>query len=378
MELTIVIPTYNEKDNPVKLVREIKRVMGGGIRYEILFVDDSTDDTLQALHTLSKRDSQVRYIHRRHTRGLASAVVEGFRAAAGNYIVVMDADLQHPPDLLPLIIERLRTADIVIPSRFIEGGSDGGLNIFRKFISWTARMIGRWSIKRLRSISDCTSGYFGLRKCAIEGVELEPIGWKILMEVLVKGKHKTVHEIPYTFAARSRGESKMSLAEQWNYLRHIVKLVHSNPEDLRFFFFCVIGLAGMFINMLALTVLISIFPVKGMAASIGASVIAMLHNYVLNDRITWRGAKRVKHGRRLIQMGQFFSVCSLGILITALIVQGFLNLGWSIYIGQLVGIATATWWNFSANDQWTWSAVRPDTGNKPKPVVTQEYSREIY
>lgn len=171
----------------------------------------------------------------------------------------------------------------------------------------------------------------------------------------------------------------MSLAEQWNYLRHIVRLVRSNPEDLRFFFFCLIGVAGMFVNMLALTVLINIFPAEGMAASIGASVIAMLHNYILNDRITWRqGAKKVKNWRRVIQMFQFFSVCSLGTLITALIVRGFLSLGWSIYIGQIIGIATATWWNFSANEQWTWSHVQPDAGNNSKPVVTQEYSREIY
>jgi dolichol-phosphate mannosyltransferase len=373
MDLTILVPTYNERKNILILVNEIRCVIGQELQYEILFIDDSTDDTPQVLDTLSKRFSQVRYIHRDNARGLASAVVEGFRFSTGTYIIVMDADLQHPPSLIPLILERLRTADIVIPSRFINGGSDGGLNALRKFVSWTARMIGRWSIKRLRNISDCTSGYFGLHRKVIENVKLEPIGWKILMEVLVKGNHRTVHEIPYMFAARSMGESKMSAREQWNYLRHVARLVRSNPEDLRFYSFCIIGFTGVIVNMLALSTLVNIFRVEGMMASVGASVIAMIHNYVLNDKITWKGHKQSEIWRRALQLSQFMCICSLGILITALAVQGFLSLGRSIYVGQFVGIAAATFWNFSANNQWTWS----NSVIYPKLIVTQECSREI-
>jgi dolichol-phosphate mannosyltransferase len=373
MDLTILVPTYNERKNILILVNEIRCVIGQELQYEILFIDDSTDDTPQVLDTLSKRFSQVRYIHRDNARGLASAVVEGFRFSTGTYIIVMDADLQHPPSLIPLILERLRTADIVIPSRFINGGSDGGLNALRKFVSWTARMIGRWSIKRLRNISDCTSGYFGLHRKVIENVKLEPIGWKILMEVLVKGNHRTVHEIPYMFAARSMGESKMSAREQWNYLRHVARLVRSNPEDLRFYSFCIIGFTGVIVNMLALSTLVNIFRVEGMMASVGASMIAMIHNYVLNDKITWKGHKKSEVWQRVLQLSQFMCICSLGILITALAVQGFLSLGRSIYVGQFVGIAAATFWNFSANNQWTWS----NSVIYPKLIVTQECSREI-
>jgi dolichol-phosphate mannosyltransferase len=198
------------------------------------------------------------------------------------------------------------------------------------------------------------------------------------MEVLVKGKYRTVHEIPYIFAARSRGESKMSLREQWNYLLHIARLVRNSPVDYRFYLFCIIGFAGMLVNMVALAVLVNIFQVEGIMASVGASGIAMMHNFVLNDRFTWKVCKKPGIWRRALQLFQFISVCSLGILVTALIVQGFLSLGWSIYIGQLAGIITATFWNYSANNQWTWSDARSDAVVNPQLIVTQEYSREIY
>jgi dolichol-phosphate mannosyltransferase len=127
------------------------------------------------------------------------------------------------------------------------------------------------------------------------------------------------------------------------------------------------------VNMLALSTLVNIFRVEGMMASVGASVIAMIHNYVLNDKITWKGHKQSEIWRRALQLSQFMCICSLGILITALAVQGFLSLGRSIYVGQFVGIAVATFWNFSANNQWTWS----NSVIYPKLIVTQECSREI-
>jgi dolichol-phosphate mannosyltransferase len=245
-------------------------------------------------------------------------------------------------------------------------------------ISWTARMIGRLSIKRLRNISDCTGGYFGLKRSAIEGVTLEPIGWKILMEVLVKGNHQTVHEIPYSFVSRNDGESKMSVREQWNFLLHIVRLVRSNPEDMRFYTFCIVGLLGVVVNMLALAVLLNIMEVEGIAASAGASVIAMLHNFVLNDRITWKDQKQTTAWKRTLQLPQFIGICSIGILITALFVQSFLSVGWSIYIGQFIGIGVATYWNFAANNRWTWSNKESEDMAEGKLVVTQECSREIF
>ena len=226
MQLTIVIPTFNEQENVRIIAARIRSVLAvQDYNYEILFVDDSRDHTPAVLAELAQNWPEVRYIHREGQRGLASAVVEGFRHARGQYIVVMDADLQHPPDLIPLIIKRLCQADVVIPSRFITGGSDGGLSPLRRLISWTARGIGRLSISRLRHISDCTGGYFGIKSAVVAEVPLDPIGWKILMEVLVKGNYQTIHEIPYTFTARDAGKSKMNFREQWHYLVHVMRLV---------------------------------------------------------------------------------------------------------------------------------------------------------
>lgn len=232
LQLTIVIPTFNEQENVRIIAARIRSVLAvQDYNYEILFVDDSRDHTPAVLAELAQNWPEVRYIHREGQRGLASAVVEGFRHARGQYIVVMDADLQHPPDLIPLIIKRLCQADVVIPSRFITGGSDGGLSPLRRLISWTARGIGRLFIGRLRHISDCTGGYFGINCAVVAEVPLDPIGWKILMEVLVKGKYQTIHEIPYVFTARDAGESKMNFREQWHYLVHVMRLVRYSASN---------------------------------------------------------------------------------------------------------------------------------------------------
>jgi dolichol-phosphate mannosyltransferase len=223
--LSIIIPTFNERDNVFALAQRIKLVLGG-IAYELIFVDDSQDDTPERLAELAVIDSSVRFIHRQHQRGLATAVVRGFEMARGDTFMVMDADLQHPPDLLIAMLDALETgADIVISSRFIPGGSDGGLGPLRKLISVTARFMATASLLALREVTDPTSGFFAVRRNVLEGVELRPIGWKILIEVVARGHVKRIVEIPYAFRARKAGESKMSFQEQFNYVRHLARLV---------------------------------------------------------------------------------------------------------------------------------------------------------
>ena len=371
MDLSIVIPTYNESGNVRPITERILQSMAGtGYSYEVLFVDDSRDDTPSVLAELTTQYPCVRFVHRSDERGLASAVVKGFSLSSGNYIVVMDADLQHPPELLPIILKRLARAEVVIPSRFIAGGSDGGLNIFRKLVSWTARMLGRLAIRRLRAISDCTSGYFGLHRSVIAAANLDPIGWKILMEVLVKGDYHAVHELPYAFVARDIGESKMSWKDQYDYLRHIVRLARHNPEDARFITFCLVGAAGVPVNLLVLTILLNFFGLDVAFASVVASVVAMIHNFLWNDSVTWRIQKRPPLWRRGVQFLQFALVSTLSIAITAAFAHTFSVTGWNPVVGQFVGIILATWWSFAANDRWTWGRPEP----QPELVVTREYA----
>lgn len=226
MNISIIIPSFNEQQNVVLLTERIRAVLQPlSLSYEIWFIDDSLDNTPAILAELAQQYPEVRTIHREKTRGLGSAVVMGFQQSSGRYLIVMDADLQHPPELFPELISTLQQgADLVIPSRFIAGGSDGGLNMFRKLISWTARAIGRLLVKSFRPLSDCTSGYFALQRHVIENVTLNPTSWKILMEVIVKGKAQKIVEIPYQFVARDMGTSKMTLREQWYYLCHVMQL----------------------------------------------------------------------------------------------------------------------------------------------------------
>ncbi|WP_067617422.1 glycosyltransferase [Alicyclobacillus acidiphilus] len=370
MDLSIIIPSFNERENIRPIVKRIHEAVSPvGIDYEIWFVDDSNDDTVEVLNEVAESDERVHVHHRVNARGLASAVVQGFELASGRYLVVMDADLQHPPELLPEIYDRLQNGiDLVIPSRFVEGGSDGGLGPLRKFISWTARVIGQLALHRLRKISDCTSGFFGLRRDVLRGADLNPIGWKILIEILVKGNYRTVHELGYAFLARDAGESKMSLKEQWNYFRHLVRLVSQSPLDRRFFLFCLIGLSGVVVNEIVLMILLYGVHLSDMRASVIASLVAMLSNYIWNDQITWR-SKGEGH-KWNVKLPLFVGISLVGIAITTLVMHVLKLAGVSVPIGQAVGILVSTVWSYLMNNRVTWREV--DKAKRYDIVVTRE------
>ncbi|MDO8953829.1 MAG: glycosyltransferase family 2 protein [Gammaproteobacteria bacterium] len=363
MDFSIIIPTFNERENVHTITRRIKAALVSiPISFEIWFIDDSKDNTPQILEKLAQENSEVHYIHREVGRGLGTAVVEGFTRAKGQYLIVMDADLQHPPELLPAMIEKLQAGnEVVIPSRFIQGGSDGGLSAFRKLVSWTARVIGQLALKKLRKISDCTGGYFGLNRKVIENVKLDPIGWKILMEVLIKGHYSTVSEVPYEFVDRDAGESKMSMKEQWNYLRHIAKLVWSSPHDRRFYLFCLIGGLGVIVNLSLFSLFFYKCDFHPIVASVFSSSLTMLNNFLWNDLVTWKECGLDGKRQQLKRFSQYFAVSMIGIGITALTLQVFLLMNWHELLGQIAGIAIATLWNYFANKHWTWgSNSRPN------------------
>ncbi|MCQ2520920.1 MAG: polyprenol monophosphomannose synthase [Lachnospiraceae bacterium] len=222
--LSIVIPTFNEKDNIYPLVEQIHAALPK-VKHEIIFVDDSKDETPEIIQKLAETDSSVVLHHRENEKGLATAVVKGFSLATGDYVAVMDADLQHPPAVLMDMYASMSThADMAIPSRFIPGGSDGGLNLYRKIVSGTARYIGKIILPCLRKITDPTSGLFMIKRELLEGVELNPIGWKIMIEVIAMCKVKRVIETPYTFQDRTAGESKLSTKVTLQYLKQVWNL----------------------------------------------------------------------------------------------------------------------------------------------------------
>ncbi|HUY24138.1 MAG TPA: polyprenol monophosphomannose synthase [Candidatus Saccharimonadales bacterium] len=223
IDLSIVVPTFNEGENVAVVAARVRHAMDGH-SYELIFVDDCTDDTPAALERLAQTDRNVRFLHRDGVRGLGAAVLLGMHAAQGWAVAEMDGDLQHPPELLPQMLAGLSGADIVIASRFVGGGSVEGLNAYRRLVSLSARSLGRWALPRLRGISDPTGGFFALRRSVIADIEVRPIGWRVLIEILARGRYERVIEIPYRFAPRHAGISKFSVAETASYLRQLGRL----------------------------------------------------------------------------------------------------------------------------------------------------------
>ena len=230
-KISVVVPTYNESENVGNLVNQIDYALRG-IEYEVIFVDDSTDNTPEAIRKVMEENGNVRMEHRETEKGLATAVLKGFSLAEGDYIAVMDADLQHPPAILRSMYAVMETGvDFCVPSRFIPGGSDGGLGPYRKLVSGVARYIGKIMLPSLRKITDPTSGLFMFRRAVIDGADLRPIGWKIMVEVLAMGTYKTVVEIPYKFQARPAGESKLSSKVTVEYLKQVADLTKRGKKQ---------------------------------------------------------------------------------------------------------------------------------------------------
>ncbi len=225
-KISIVIPTRNEEGNIESLVTEINKSLWK-IPHEIVFVDDSTDATWECINRVAARQSEYNVTgeHRENGNGLAGAVIRGFELASGDYIAVMDADFQHPPGLLrEMYCAMRRGADICIPSRFISGGSDGGLGPWRKLVSSAARYIGKIFLPCLRKISDPTGGVYMFRKELLDDVTLRPVGWKIMIEMLASCKYGKIIEIPYSFGKRTAGASKLDANVTVQYIRQVFSL----------------------------------------------------------------------------------------------------------------------------------------------------------
>jgi dolichol-phosphate mannosyltransferase len=227
-ELSLVVPTFNERENVAPLLAEIRCALSG-LTWELLFIDDSVDGTDQAIAELTKGEPHVQLLHRSENRGgLAGAVVDGLARAGGNYICVLDADLQHPPRHVPLLLAEAKRsgAELVIASRYLPGGSPGGLGgPFRHGYSRGLRRLTLCMFpKRLAHISDPLGGYFLVSRALVAGVALRPIGYKILLELLIRCRWTYAAEIPYAFRPRQFGNSKADMRQGLVFLRHLFTL----------------------------------------------------------------------------------------------------------------------------------------------------------
>lgn len=218
MKASVVVPTYNERGN----IRPLVEALLSAADVEVVVVDDASPDGTGAVADELAAAYGIKVVHRPGKLGLASAIIDGFGKASCEVIGVIDADLSHPPQLIPKLLEPIAkgVADIVFGSRYVKGGGEENWPWWRKLTSKGATLLAR----PLTPVKDCMSGYFFMRRGVVEGLRLDPVGFKIGLEVLVKGKYGRVVEVPYVFHNRKLGKSKLNPAEYVNYVKHLIKL----------------------------------------------------------------------------------------------------------------------------------------------------------
>ncbi len=365
--VSLVIPTYNERDNIAILIPEISQSLAG-YEYEIIIVDDdSRDGTADVVESL-KEKYPVKVIVRKGKKGLASAVVDGLEHTAGDTVLVMDADLQHPPQFIPDLLKAVEEgADIAVASRYVTGGGCQGWGLMRHIISRGAIFLSHLLLPPTRKAKDPVSGYFAFRKDVVKGASLNPSGFKILMEIMVIGRYETVTEVPFTFVTRQKGESKLNARQQVDYLKHIFSMMRRSGELLRFIKFALVGASGVLVNYglyWLLTRFASFAPLDdaatggilsgnlAMAISIETSIIT---NFLLNNYFTF--ADRSEKGLMpfLGRLLNFNLICLVGGLIQ-IGVANLLAITFGIYdlIAIPIAIVVAMLWNYLLNNWWTW------------------------
>ncbi len=353
--VTILVPTYNERDNVAPLVRRIDSALAGR-NYQVVFVDDdSQDGTAQAAAALSPQ-YPVRVIVRRGKRGLASAIVDGIKETTGQIIGVMDADLQHPPETLPLLLDEIENgADIAIASRYIKGSALQGWALTRRIISRGASFLARMLLPFIRQVKDPLSGFFMFDRKVVAHANLRPTGYKILLEILTEGESTKLTEVPYTFEARSAGQSKLNVFQEIDYLKHVYSLMKRRGELLRMVKFGLVGLSGVGVNigiLYWLTESAGLFYLASAAIAIEVSIIS---NFSLNDYFTFADRREPGVKGFFKQMGKFNLVSLFGLAINTIVLVMFTELFGVYYlISQLFGIAAATTWNYLGDIWWTW------------------------
>ncbi|MFC8515832.1 glycosyltransferase [Streptomyces sp. NPDC057257] len=305
--VTIVVPTYNESANIRQLLHQITESVPTRLPCEVVFVDDSTDDTPEVIQEAAKDcPYPVTLLHREEpVGGLGGAVVEGMKAAGSDWIVVMDGDCQHPPSLVPELVatgERAH-AGLVVASRYIKGGSRAGLaGSYRVAVSRGATWLTKSLFpRRLHGISDPMSGFFAIRRSDITADALKPLGYKILLELAVRSRPRQVTEVPFVFQDRFAGESKSSAQEGFRFLRHLIGLRTASPVA-RMVGFGLIGASGFLPNLVGLWALMAL-GLHYVPAEILANQLGVAWNFVLVEHLLFRDRRR--HRNRWDRAGRF-------------------------------------------------------------------------
>jgi dolichol-phosphate mannosyltransferase len=345
--ISIILPTYNEAPNLERIITALSNVLHlSDIPGEILIVDDNSPDGTAETAASMAGVYPVRVHVRKADRGLSKSVIEGFRLAKGEVCVVMDADLSHPVEKIPDMVRPILEGkcDATVGSRYVAGGGAQNWPLVRRMVSKGAGLLA----KGVTALSDPTSGFMAVRKSVLEGASLDPLGWKIVLEVVVKTGSR-VMEIPIVFEDRFKGKSKLGFKAQVDYLRHLGRLYsYRYPLVIEFFKFCLVGLAGLAVDTAVLVSLVDHAFLDPRAAAVFAFAAAVSWNYLFNRIWAFRSGKSVPIPR---SYAFFVTVClaGLGIRIGVMhLLIAYAGMGekrWYI-LASFIGIGAATVFNF--------------------------------
>lgn len=293
--VSIVVPSYNERDNVFPLVERLNAALLN-VNAEIIYIDDSTDDTAELVRVAAAWSRlPVRVVHReRATGGLAGAVVEGLRQSTATYVVVMDGDLQHPAELVPTLLRTVSKGDVdmVVTSRYLGGGDASGLSSsWRRSVSSVSTLLARSCFPRRigQVCTDPMTGFFCLRRDAVDLERLRPRGFKILLEILARHDLR-VAEVPFVFGRREGGTSKASWRNGLQFLHQMASLRLGRMSR-----FAVVGGLGSLVNLAIMWLLVHLFAWNYVLAAIAATEITILHNFLLQERFVFRDLKNGLH-----------------------------------------------------------------------------------
>jgi dolichol-phosphate mannosyltransferase len=356
LQLSVVVPTFNERDNVVALYRKLSAALTG-IAWEVIYVDDdSPDGTANVVRNLAASDPRVRCIRRVGRRGLSGACIEGILASSAPYAAVMDADLQHDETRLPQMLALLESdaADLVVGSRYIEGGSADSFDKQRAGFSMLATSVAK---KLLRvEIADPMSGFFMIRRDRFERLapELSIQGFKILLDVIATAHGKLrITEIPFTFGSRLHGESKLDSMVALDFLGLVLAKLTRDAVSLRFLLFALVGSVGIVVHFVGLLVALDALRWPFPHSQAFGAVLAMTSNFLLNNFLTYRD-QRLKGLGILRGLLVFYMVCSVGLLANVGVAFSVYNQEPIWWLAGAAGALMGVVWNYAVSSLFVW------------------------
>lgn len=350
--ISLVVPTYNEAPVLELTLRRAAEVLKeAGEPFELIVVDDSSPDGTAAIAEQLSAELPVRVLCRKGKRGLATAVVKGWKIARGDVVGVMDADLQHPPEVVCRLIKALRAeeADLAVASRYRPGGGTEGWTWFRRLVSiggaWAGAVALPWT---LSGVTDSGSGMFLVRARALEGVELKPVGIKLFLEVLARGHVNKLVEVPYVFRGRTRGESKIGTRQFFEYLLHLLRIGRNSGELETWIYFKLAAVTGALVYVAALVGLEARTNWPLPVALLMSIPVGMLVSLVADSALTFRrvGAKAMPQSSAASRLFRYVRLTMPAGLFNGLTTFLLRTMGLELWMAAFLGALAGMFWTF--------------------------------